>query len=133
MAIQAVNGARPLSLPPRFQVAAFTLTMKSIFQIRSPCLGQEAVAALALLHRLAPGPEVPFPPVFVVAPCAGQPGLPVAEMAKPDRRLFPGAGQGDLQPARFRGLVRAFALNPQHRHQPQEEPGQARPDASSDQ
>ena len=45
--ILALNGSRPASLLPQFQMTAFTLAVQGIFQIRAPGLGAESVAGLA--------------------------------------------------------------------------------------
>ena len=117
----ALYGACLPSLLPQPQMAAFTLAMISVLHIQAAGLRSQAVAGLALCHRLAFMPDVAPALVIVMALGAGHTlGLvhPVAEL---HRRLTPGPGHGDFQETIRRGLGERAALGSQDTHHPQDQ------------
>jgi len=60
------RSCRP-SLLLKPQMTAFTFAMKGILGVQAACLRCQAVAGLALLHRLSFVPDVALPPIVVMA------------------------------------------------------------------
>jgi hypothetical protein len=73
MTTTALCGSSRPSLLLKPQMAPFTLAMKGILGVHAACLWPQAVAGLALLHRLPFVPDIAPPPIVVMALGAAYP------------------------------------------------------------
>ena len=94
-------------------MAAFTLAMQGILQIRAPRLGAESMASQAFFYRLPLFPDVAPALVFMMTALASHPARFVHPVAKAHRRLLPGASYRDGQGAGGRGFITRAALSSQ--------------------
>jgi hypothetical protein len=95
------------------QMAAFTLPVKGVFQVGAPGLRAKTMAGLALLDRLPSLPDIAPALVLMMAAAAIHAPRLMPGMAESHRRLLPGAGHGNQQPAGRRRLHPAPGLGPQ--------------------
>ncbi len=114
------TGRPSLLLKP--QMAPLTLAMEGSLQVQAASLGPQAVAGLALLHRLALAPDVALPLIFVMALGAGHPPGLVQPVAEWNRRLTAGAPERHFEETRGRGLGEPSGMGSQQCQHPQDQP-----------
>jgi len=104
MTTPALYGPCRPSLLLKPQMAPFTLAVKGILGVQAACLRRQAVAGLALLHRLPFVPDVAPPLIVVMALGAAYPPGFMELVAELHRRFPTGSRARNFKETRRRRL-----------------------------